>query len=56
MTTKNKVISILKSDFGIFIFDERLIELIDETLDWYDNDIQETIDYIVNKYDLEKVI
>lgn len=55
MTAQDKVVSILESQYGMFFFDENLLELIDETLDWYDNDLDQSVQSIVDKYDLEKI-
>jgi hypothetical protein len=54
MKAQDEVIKILESEYGMFYFDEKFDELVNETLGWYDGDIEQSVQSIVEKYDLEK--
>lgn len=54
MKSIDEVIKILECEYGMFYFDEKFDELVVETLDWYNGDIEQTVQSIVEKYDLEK--
>ena len=54
MKAQDEVIKILESEYGMFYFDEKFDELVQETLDWYDGDVEQSVQSIVEKYDLEK--
>ena len=54
MRAQDEVMKILESEYGMFYFDEKFGELVEETLEWYDGDVELSVQSIVEKYDLEK--
>ena len=54
MKAQDEVMKILEIEYGMFYFDQKFDELVEETLEWYDGDVELSVQSIVEKYDLEK--